>query len=114
MVIDIKASSSVLLTLDERETRRKHIVKIDSRSSKSVGNYLKKIADIYEDKFSYIFNYITSNNGSKFVTLNIIHDIIIYYSNPYSSFERGTNKKQNSLIRRFLSKCKRLVPYLII
>ena len=28
----------------------------------------------------------------------------IYYAHPYSSFERGTNEKQNSLVRRFFPK----------
>lgn len=32
----------------------------------------------------------------------------IYYAHPYSSFERGTNEKQNSLLRRFFPKGKRI------
>lgn len=106
-VVGIRESSSVLLTLDERKTRRRHIVKIDSRSSESVEKGLKKIANIYGDKFSYVFKSITSDNGLEFAHLNsILPDVPIYYAHPYSSFERGTNEKQNSLIRRFLPKGK--------
>lgn len=106
-VVGTKDSSSVLLTLDERKTRRRHIVKIDSRSCESIEKGLKKVAEFYGDKFSDIFKSITSDNGSEFATLNsILPDVPIYYAHPYSSFERGTNEKQNSLIRRFLPKGK--------
>ena len=32
----------------------------------------------------------------------------VYFTHPYSSFERGTNEKQNSLLRRFFPKNKSL------
>lgn len=108
-VVGKKESSPVLLTLDERKTRKRHIVKIASRSSKSVEQGLKKIIAYYGDKFSNVFKSITSDNGSEFSTLNkALPNIPIYYAHPYSSFERGTNEKQNSLIRRFLPKGKSL------
>lgn len=106
-VVGKRESAPVLLTLDERKTRRRHIVKIDSRSGESVEKGLRKIIAIYGDKFHDIFKSITSDNGSEFATLkNIFPDIPVYYAHPYSSFERGTNEKQNSLIRRFLPKSK--------
>ena len=52
-----------------------------------------------------IFKSITSDNGSEFVKLKeALSSVDIYYSHPYSSFERGTNEKQNSLIRYFYPK----------
>lgn len=57
--------------------------------------------------FSHIFKSITSDNGSEFSTLpSILPQTTIYYAHPYSSFERGTNEKQNSLVRRFFPKGK--------
>ena len=42
-----------------------------------------------------------------FATLKeILPNIPIYYAHPYLSFERGTNEKQNSIVREFLSKGK--------
>lgn len=106
-IVGKKETSSVLLTIDERKTRKRHMVKIDSRSSESVEKGLKKVASIYGEKFSFIFKSITSDNGSEFAKLgSIFPDIPIYYAHPYSSFERGTNEKQNSLVRRFLPKGK--------
>lgn len=106
-VVGKREYSPVLLTLDERKTRKRHIVKINSRSSKSVEEGLKKIIAIYGDNFNSIFKSITSDNGSEFSTLkDVIPDVPVYYAHPYSSFERGTNEKQNSLIRKFLPKGK--------
>jgi len=49
-----------------------------------------------------IFKSITSDNGSGFFKLSKTLPLSkIYYAHPYSSFERGTNEKQNSLIRYF-------------
>lgn len=106
-VVGRKEKSSVLLTMDERKTRKRHLVKISSRSAESVEEGLQKIINLYGDRFYDVFKSITSDNGSEFATLkNIIPDVPIYYAHPYSSYERGTNEKQNSLIRRFLPKGK--------
>lgn len=100
----------VLLTLDERVARRRHIFKIDSRSSNAVGEALQKLRALYGDDFTNIFKSITSDNGSEFSKLTEqFPDVKIYFAHPYSSFERGTNEKQNSLVRRFFPKGKSFV-----
>ena len=48
-------------------------------------------------------------HGVEFTNLKeAITSIIIYYAHPYSSYERGTNEKTNSLLRRFFPKGKSL------
>ena len=104
-VIGNQETSSVLLTLDERQTRRRHIVKIPSRTTAAVREGMEKIAAQYGSSFSSVFKTITSDNGSEFATLpEIVAGTTVYYADPYSSYQRGTNEKQNSLIRRFLPK----------
>lgn len=107
-VVGKKESSSVLLTLDERLTRKRHIVKISSRSSEAVRVGLEKIAKSYGKGFEAVFKSVTSDNGSEFVDLGryLPKSTKVYYAHPYSSYERGTNEKQNSLVRRFFPKGK--------
>lgn len=103
-------TAPVLLTLDERMARRRHIFKINSRSSAAVGEALQKLREMYGDDFSKVFKSITSDNGSEFAKLaQQLPDVKIYFAHPYSSFERGTNEKQNSLVRRFFPKGKSFV-----
>ena len=55
--------------------------------------------------FHAVFRSITSDNGSEFSSLpQVLPNTPIYYAHPYSSYERGLNEKQNSLIRRFFPK----------
>ena len=104
-VVGCRGSKSVLLTLDERKTRKRIIVKIPDKTSLSVMKALQKIFKRYKGNAHKIFKSITSDNGSEFVLLNKISNYTkIYYAHPYSSYERGTNEKQNSLIRRFCPK----------
>lgn len=35
----------------------------------------------------------------------------MYFTDPYSSFEKGTNERHNGLIRRFIPKGKRMNNY---
>ena len=56
-----------------------------------------------------IFKSITADDGSEFATLSeAVPFADIYFTHPYSTFERGTNEKQNSLIRCFFPKGKSL------
>lgn len=107
-IVGKKGSSPVLLSLDERLTRKRHLVKIPSRSSDAVRLGLEKIAELYGDSFETVFKTVTSDNGSEFVDLGsyLPKSTKVYYAHPYSSYERGTNEKQNSLVRRFFPKGK--------
>lgn len=107
-VVGKKESSAVLLSLDERLTRKRHLVKIPSRSSEAVRIGLEKIAALYGESFENVFKSVTSDNGSEFVNLGryLPKSTKVYYAHPYSSYERGTNEKQNSLVRRFFPKGK--------
>ena len=100
-VVGSTASSAVLLTLDERTTRYRHILKIPSRSAQAVGQGLAQLRALYGERFSSVFRSITSDNGSEFAALpEQLPEMPINYAHPYSSYERGLNEKQNSLIRR--------------
>ena len=105
-IVGKKESSSVLLSIAERMTREYLLVKIPSRSSESVRLGLEKIAERFGDRFEEIFKSVTADNGSEFVDLGryLPKSTKVYYAHPYSSYERGTNEKQNSLVRRFLPK----------
>ena len=104
-VVGGSGSSEVLLTLDERMTRKRHILKIPSRTAREVEEGLKRIRDQYGNRWSAVFRSITSDNGSEFSTLpQLFPETKIYYAHPYSAWERGSNEKQNSLIRRFCPK----------
>lgn len=108
-VIGTRKSSPVFLTLDERVSRKRIIVKIDSKSTSAVKDVISKIVNHYGELATKIFKSITSDNGSEFSELSkAIPFTDIYYAHPYSSFERVTNKKQNSLVRCFFPKWKRL------
>lgn len=100
-------TAPVLLTLDERKTRKRIVRKIKSRSCKEVNKALRKIMREYGKSAPKIFKSITADNGSEFAHLSeAVPFAKIYYAHPYSSCERGTNEKQNSLVRRFFPKGK--------
>ena len=104
-VVGKKEAAAVLLTLDERTTNFRHMIKISSRSAQAVEQGLLQLREIYGERFSAVFRSITSDNGSEFSSLpQILPDTDVYYAHPYSSYERGLNEKQNSLIRRFFPK----------
>ena len=104
-IVGKKDTASVLLTLDERVTRKRHIVKIPSRTAAAVREGMEKVAKIYGEQFRNVFKSITSDNGSEFAGLaEALPGVSIYYADPYSAYQRGTNEKQNSLVRRFFPK----------
>ena len=102
-----RKAGEVLLTLDERMTRKRHILKINGKTQKAVAEALCLLRMGYGDKFPLVFKTVTSDNGSEFSNLaEALSDVDVYFAHPYSSGERGTNEKQNSIVRRFIPKGK--------
>ncbi len=102
-----KKDEPVLLTLVERKTRFVIILKIESKTSEAVRKAFDNLFAEYGDRFSEVFKTITSDNGSEFSSLDDIvkHlSTMIYFTHPYSSYERGSNERHNGLIRRFIPK----------
>lgn len=103
-------TTSALLTLNERKTRKDIIIGIPNRKAETV----VKALDALERKcgarrFRAIFKSITFDNGSEFsaaeeLERSAVNKTIprtkIYFCHPYSSWERGSNENANSMIRR--------------
>ena len=103
-------TTSALLTLNERKTRKDIIIGIPNRKAETV----VKALDALERKcgakrFRVIFKSITFDNGSEFsaaeeLERSAVNKTIprtkVYFCHPYSSWERGSNENANSMIRR--------------
>ena len=68
---------------------------------------MTKLIEETGELFSTVFKSITSDNGSEFSELASIEEVVdtkVYYTHPYSSWEKGTNERHNGLIRKFIPK----------
>jgi IS30 family transposase len=95
----------VLLTLTERLSRFEIIVKIQGKTEEAVTKTIESMA-LDNQYYKYLFQSITSDNGSEFAGLSeAIKGISeVYFTHPYCSWERGTNENHNGIIRRFIPK----------
>lgn len=106
-VVGKRQGGEVLLTLDERMTRKRHIIRIADKTKESVGKALSELRSVYGEIFPLVFRTITSDNGSEFSGLTeALAEVNVYFAHPYSSWERGTNENQNCIARRFIPKGK--------
>lgn len=99
-----------LLTLTERKTRYEVILKIDGKAADPVNQALTALKEAAGKAFEYLFKTITSDNGTEFSGLSELLKGIrdVYFTHPYSSWERGTNEHHNGKIRRFILKRTRM------
>ena len=96
-----------LLTITERKTKFEIIFKISSKTSENVVNKINQIKLFMKKHYNKIFKSFSTDNGSEFSDfLGIIKGskTQIYFCHPYCSGEKGTNEKQNSMIRYFIPK----------
>lgn len=101
-----------LLVLTERKTRKEIMRKMPDRTAVSVGRCLDRLErQMGCRKFRETFKTITCDNGKEF-NFEIIEKSIrnktprtvTYFCHPYASGERGSNEKQNAMIRRWIPK----------
>lgn len=110
-VVGRRSKDEALLTLTERKTRQELLIRLARKDSESVQTAMKELQKRIGSSFAKIFRSITADNGSEFADLSALlvpWNCQVYFSHPYSSWERGTNERHNGLIRRFIPKAKNI------
>ncbi|MDR0249507.1 MAG: IS30 family transposase [Oscillospiraceae bacterium] len=106
-----RGGKGCLLVLTERATRREIAVKLPNHTAAATVRALDRLEYKYGELFPCVFKSITMDNGSEFADCEGMERSIYggkrtkcYYCHPYSSFERGSNEKQNQMLRRHFPK----------
>ena len=103
-----KGKRQSLLVLTERMTRFEIIVRAASKTSAATVSALGRTLSKFPQG---TFKTITVDNGSEFQDCyGMEHDkrgnkrLTVYYCHPFSSCERGSNERNNRIIRRYFPK----------
>lgn len=108
-VVSGKGGKSALLVFTERVTRYEIALRVPDHTAASVVSALDRLERrVGTRKFREVFKTITVDNGTEFSNCwgmerswrcHWKKRTQIYYCHPYSSWERGSNEKQNQMIR---------------
>lgn len=108
-VLSCRPGRKCLLVLTERVTRREIIRLMPDHTAASVVRALDALERKFGKLFPLVFRSITMDNGSEFADCAGLERSVLrknckrtalYYCHPYCSGERGSNEKQNQMIRR--------------
>ena len=100
-----------VMVMTERKSREQLMIKVPDKKAQTIVNAINTLERKYKGTFKDKFKTITVDNGSEFMDFRGIEKSItfgtrtkVYYCHPYSAYERGSNEKQNQIIRRFFPK----------
>ncbi len=108
-----------MLVFTERKTNYELVFRSKDKTTLSTVRILNRLERLLGASFSKIFRTITCDNGCEFAAPDLLEQSIrhrgkrthIYYCHPYSSWERGSNEKQNQMLRRYIKKGTRIEDY---
>lgn len=92
-----------LVTLTERKTRMLFMTKLKSKNPMKVNSVIYKLI---KDNDLYVKT-ITTDNGIEFEKIGILVDwvdCLVYFCEPYASWQKGSNEHINGIVRRFYKK----------
>jgi IS30 family transposase len=104
------AKSSQIITLVERQSRYLMLAKIPNRTTQTVVGALIKQARKLPDE---LYKSLTWDNGGELADhqrFSIETDVEVYFCDPHSPWQRGSNENTNRLLRQYLPKGKDLAP----
>jgi len=96
----VDKNDNAILVLVERISRLCLMRKLEKHESKEV---LEKVRRIREE---HLMKSLTVDNGSEFYKITQLEDenFEVYFTHPYSSFEKGSVENLNGIIRRYIPK----------
>lgn len=101
------------VTLVERKTRKSIWIKAADHTADSVQAAIQSVVAYFGNMARVVFKTVTSDNGSEFSRLTELasQGTAVYFTHPYSSWEKGTNECHNKLLRRFIPKGVSMAGY---
>jgi IS30 family transposase len=99
-----KGQDGFAVTLVERKSRLLEAAKTRTKNAGEVG---RAVVDTLQERPISWVKTITFDNGTEFAEHQTIADglgVSIYFADPYSAYQRGSNEQVNGLIRRYLPK----------
>lgn len=108
-----KTSKKTYMTLLERLTKKYIVIEMLEHTNECVKEAIDSLEEEYGEKFKQIFKSMTTDNGHEFLDYDKIElskinknkkRTEIYYTDPYSSWQKGMNENCNGILRRFIPK----------
>lgn len=108
-----KGSQKTYMTLLERLTKKYIVIEMMAHTNECIKQAIDNLEDKYGKKFKKIFKSMTTDNGHEFLNYDKIEKskfdererrTIVYYADPYSSWQKGMNENCNGILRRFIAK----------
>ena len=118
-VIGRREKGETLLVFTERQTRYQLIFRSADKTCASTVRVLNGLELKLGRKFKNVFKSITCDNGTEFSLSDQMERsqfgsyarTEVFYCHPYCSSERGSNEKQNQMIRRWILKGTKIEQY---
>jgi IS30 family transposase len=105
------SKNSFIVTLVERHSRYVLLAKIANRNTKSVVTALIRQARKLPDE---LYKSLTWDRGKELADhkrFTLATDIAVYFCDPQSPWQRGSNENSNRLLRQYLPRGINLAPY---
>jgi len=110
-----KGKRESLLVLTERKTRFEIVLRVPSKTAAATVRALDRLLPRFP---RHTFMTITVDNGSEFQDCSGMEfdrmgnrRLTVYYCHPFTSCERGSNERNNRLLRRYFPKGQSLKRY---
>ena len=102
-----------IVTMVERKTREAIWIKASDHTADGVQAAIQSVMIQFGSMASAVFKTVTGDNGPEFARLAelVSQGTKVYFTHPYSSWEKGTNECHNKLLRRFIPKGVSMAGY---